>query len=407
MKILILGYGPAAISALRAISEHKKSQSKTRVTIVAPENHAPYSPMFLVELGLGDITRRRLSLPTPSDTIPYTVISGHKVTGIHAKNKTVLLDNDEKLTYDRLLIATGASAVKPPVKGIQKSRVLTINRLSDTYRLRHHLGPASNILVVGAGAIGIESALAFAGRGKKVTVIEALKQILPLMLDGDMAEYVQRNIEKKGISFCLDSPVSEITGQRRAEGVVVNERHVEGDLVIISTGFRPNTGFLKSPDIGIQRGILVNERMETSFKGIYAAGDVVETRNPFSDRYELNFTWYSAVEQGWTAGCNIMGMDKKCLYSPSLNVMKGLDFTVASIGQKVQEGNSEILAFRNEKAGVLEKIYLNNNFIEHYQVIGVPDKVGYLYNLIKNRKNVAHIKNYLLENKFSPIYLVG
>lgn len=363
--------------------------------------------MFLIEYVLGNISRRQFYLPPlPKNSIAFNTIAGCRVAGIHFKDNRVLLDNGESLTYDRLLIATGASAIKPPIKGLEKPGVLFINRLDDALKLRERVKSASHIIIMGAGAVGIETALALTARGKSVTInSRSTRPIVPLMLDGDLASYLQGKLEQRGISFCLNSPVSEIIGQRRAEGVVARGQTIPGDLVIVAAGFSPNTAFLNPIDIKTARGVIVDDKMQTSVPNVFAAGDVAEARNPFSDQYELNFTWHSAVEQGWVAGCNMMGLEKRLLYSPSLNVLKGLEFTVASIGQKVQSSDYDVMSYRNEKAGILEKIYLKGNYIEHYQSMGLPDKVGYIYNLIKNRKNISHLKHYLSFNDSSPIFL--
>ncbi len=411
LKLLIIGYGPAAVSALRAIASCREAGAKqdVAVTIVTPELHPPYSPMFLIEYVFGNIKRRQFYLPPlPKDGVSLHTIAGRKVVAIRPKDSRVLLDNRKSLAYDHLLIATGASALKPPIKGLDKPGVFFVNRLDEARRLRERVKQASRIIIVGAGAIGIETALALTAQGKSVTIMEALGQIVPLMLDEDLAGYLQGKLKQRGISFCLNSPVSEVTGKRRAEGVVAKGQTIVGDLVIVAAGFRPNTAFLNSKDIKTARGVLVDDRMQTSVPNVFAAGDVAEARNPFSDQYELNFTWYSAVEQGWVAGCNMVGGNKRLLYSPSLNVLKGLDFTAASVGQKVQGNGCEVLSYRDERAGILEKIYLKGNYIEHYQSIGLPYKVGYVYNLVKNRKNIYHLKRYLTittPEASSPIYL--
>jgi len=300
--------------------------------------------MFLIEYMFGTLKKRQFYLPPLlGDGVTLNVIAGRRVVDIHSKDRRVLLDDGKSLAYNRLLIATGASALRPPIKGLDKPGVFFISRLDDARRLRERMKRSSRVIIIGAGAIGIETALAMASRGKAVAVVEAVGCIVPLMLDEDLAGYLRGRLEKQGIPFLLNNPVSEVTGKRRAEGVVAGGQAIPGDLVIVAAGFRPNTEFLNSKGIKTASGIIVDDHMQTSVNNIYAAGDVAEARNPFSDQYELNYTWYSAVEQGWVAGCNMVGGDKRLLYSPSLNVLKGLEFTVASVGQKVQGNGCQLL----------------------------------------------------------------
>lgn len=413
VKIVIIGYGPAAVSALAAINSCRKGNGTSAtannrqldIAVITPERHLPYSPMFLVEYALGDTGKKQLYLPPPSKATPFKTITGRKVVAIRTSENAVQLDNGETVPYDQLLVATGASALKPPIAGLTKPGVLFVNRLDDALRLRERAKRASNIVVVGAGAIGIETALALATLGKRVTVVEALGQILPLMLDPDFASCVQKKLESMGIAFSLNSRVCEVPGKRHAEGVVC-EAPIPADMVVVAVGFKPNLDFTNPQEIKTGRGLQVNERMQTSVPNIYAAGDVAESRNPFADRYELNFTWYSAIEQGQAAGCNMMGAERKLLYSPSLNVMKGLPFTVGSVGQKVQGKDYRVLSFSDERAGIMERIYLRGNFIEHYQSIGLPYKLGYIFNLVKARKNVSHILPFLFIKDGNPAFVV-
>ncbi len=405
MQIVILGNGPAAISALRAIALSPGAGRETEVTIISPEPHLPYSPMFLVEYVFGHVSRRQLHLPLPDTAkLSLATIVGRRAARTDTAEQSVFLDNGDEVQYDRLLIATGASPARPPVKGLDKPGVFFVNRLDDALKLRAQVKNASRPVVVGAGAIGIETALALARQGQRVTVVEAANQVLPLMLDEDLAGHVQGKLEQLGISFFLNSKVCEISGRNRATGVVC-EKEIAGDLVIVAAGFRPNIGPVNNSAIQVDRGIRVDDRMYTGVAGVYAAGDVAEVRNPFSDKYELNFTWYSAVEQGAIAGCNMMGQDRALSYSPALNILKGLDFTIASIGQRVSPGDYEVISFANERAGAFEKIYLEGSYIGHYQSIGLPFKLGYIYNLVRNRKDIAHLKRHLSIQDGHPVYL--
>ena len=163
--------------------------------------------------------------------------------------------------------------------------------------------------------------------------------------------------------------------------------------------------FLKSTAIKIDNGIIVNDRMETNIPDVYAAGDVAESRNLYGD-YELVFNWYSAVSQGWIAGCNLMGEKKSCPFSPTLSALKEVDFPIISIGRRGNNGY-EHFSYRDEKRGVLEEIYVRDNRIDCYQAIGTKDKAGLIYTFIMNRKRVDDLKKGLLGPGFNASRLIS
>ena len=175
-------------------------------------------------------------------------------------------------------------------------------------------------------------------------------------------------------------------------------------MILLTAGVRPSTDFAKSTALETGRGILVNDRMETSVPDIYAAGDVAESRNP-SGTYELVFNWYSAISQGWTAGCNMVGQTRDYLFSPMLSALKEIDFPVISIGKRGTEGG-EVFSRRDEKRGILEEISLGKGLLESYQAIGVREKVGLFYSLIRNRKKVDGLKKELLTDGFNAARLI-
>jgi NAD(P)H-nitrite reductase large subunit len=203
----------------------------------------------------------------------------------------------------------------------------------------------------------------------------------------------------------LGENVSQITGDDRATGIVVGGKAISGDLILVAVGVKPNIDFLRSSSVRVNQGILVNEKMQTNVPNIYAAGDVAESINPYGE-YELVFNWYNAIDQGWVAGCNLMGIENTYRASPGLVVVKGLETPVISIGRKYGENGYETLSGTNREKGVYEKIFIKDNHIDCYQAIGIIDRVGLMYGYIKERKDIGNIKDVLGDN-YSPANLVA
>ena len=398
MKIVVVGNGPAAINALEAIATHKAvtRAGEVKITVVSGERTAAYAPMFLSGHLTGELGEEEILLGENHGLSPERLL-GEKVIEVEDSENMVILESGKKISYDRLLIASGASPVTPPIKGIDKEGVYFFNRLGDVKRLLRHLPSAREIIIIGAGAIGLEAAIAFNNMGKNVLIVEQLCQCLPQMLDEDQAGYLERKLNNSGIRFLLEECVFEIGGDKRAAGVVVGDEEITGDLVLIACGVRPNVNFLKSSNVRVNQGILVTEKMQTSIQNIYAAGDVAESMDPYGG-YELVFNWFNAIDQGWTAGCNLIGIESTYKASPGLAVLKGVEPPVISIGRKYGEHGYEALSCMNEARGISEKIFIKDNHVDCYQAIGMSDKIGLMYSYIKERKDVSEVKDMLCDN---------
>jgi nitrite reductase (NADH) large subunit len=407
MRIVIIGYGPAAVRALAAIDsyEHVLSRDNLQVNIVSAEDTVPYSPMFLIEYLAGKLDEGELYLQPENRAygLPVEKILGTRVAQVKEREKVLILKDGREMGYDKLLIATGALAIKPAIQGISKKGVFVLNRLDDAKKLSKEIEDANDVLILGGGPIGIEAAMAFNNLGKKVKVIELLDQILPQVLDRDLSSYVERKLVESGIRFLLGEAAAEITGEERARGIVVGRKELRGDLILITAGVEPNIDFLKSTQLRLDRGVIVNEMMETNISNIYAAGDVAQSENPYG-KYEAVFSWHSAVEEGWIAGCNLVGLEKRYQYCPNLTVLKGSDFPIVSIGGKDSENEYQILSYKDERRGILEKVFIRNNHLDCYQAVGITHKVGLMYHFIKDRKDISEFRDTLLSQ---GVNLVG
>lgn len=406
MKIVIVGTGPAALKAMEAIAtcQAVSTEDITSITVVSAEPTAPYSPMFLVSYLTGELTAEEILLEEKHE-LSVERLLGEKVIRVEDAENKVILESGRELDYDKLLIASGAVPFKPSIKGIDKEGVHFFNRLGDVQGLSRQVPNAKNIIIIGAGAIGVEAAIAFNKMEKDVLIVELLRQCLPQMLEEDLAKHVEMKLSTLGIRFLLGEAVSEITGNERATGIVVGDKEIAGDLVLVACGLSPNIDFLRSSKVRISKGILVNERMQTNVPNIYAAGDIAESIDPYGG-YELVFSWYNAIDQGWTAGCNLLGVKNTYKTSPSLAVLKGTEPPVISVGRKYGENGYETLSYINEEKGVYEKIFIKNNRVDCYQVIGMPDKVGLMYSYIKERKDIGQIKGMFGDN-YSSVNLVA
>ena len=400
MKIVVIGNGPAAVRAIQAIAAHEAmlSDSKTDVTVISAETCPAYSPMFLMDYVTGALQMDQILL-RESYGLACRRLQGEKATRVRDERNTVILERGKEIEYDRLLIVSGASPFVPALRGIEKEGVLFLNRLDDAESLSQRIRIATKVIVIGAGMVGVEAAMAFRKMGRNVLVIEAVDHILPQMLDKELADRAEKSLRSLGIQFLLGAEISEIMGDRAATGVVVGDKAIEGDLILVATGVMPNVDFLEPSNVTVNKGIIVDEKMRTSVPNIYAAGDVAESIDPYGGR-EILPNWYNSAEQGWVAGCNLVGLDITCPYSPPVSVLKGAEPAVVAVGQVYGDAGYEVLSYGDTRRGVYEKAFLRGQRIDAYQAIGMTDKVGLMYNYIRGRKDVRGIKEELSRSAF-------
>ena len=235
-------------------------------------------------------------------------------TNVDTKAKTVeIIDKTgktETLSYDSLIFATGANAFIPPIKGREKPGMMPVRTIEDGENIDQAIkNGAKTAIVMGAGLIGIEVAIGLTERGVKTTVVEMLPQILPVMLDADMAKGVQEMLEARGIRILVGKGVEEFLGTDKVTGIMAAGEQINADIFVTAFGVRANTDLAQKAGIliGETRAIKVNPRMETNVPGVYAIGDCAETTNLLTQRPALPQLGTVAVRQGKAAGINAAG----------------------------------------------------------------------------------------------------
>jgi NADH oxidase (H2O2-forming) len=241
----------------------------------------------------------------------------------------------EILEFDSLILATGSDFFKPPVKGIEKEGVMLLHTIEEGKKIDQMIKDgADSAVVLGAGFLGLETAVALVERGVKTTVVEMLPYVLPRLLDPDMANDVQRMLEEKGLRIIVGQAAEEIFGEERAEGVLVAGEKIPADFVINACGVRPNVELAQRSGIALGKtgGILTNVRMETNIKDIYAAGDCAETIHLITGTPIIPALGTTAVRQGKVAGANAAGGYATYQGALCSAVTKMFDFEVGVTG---------------------------------------------------------------------------
>jgi NADH oxidase (H2O2-forming) len=300
-----------------AAAAARKTDRTAEITLITKERHAGYSRCGIPFVIGGNIPKFEDLIVYPSMYYKMNKLDlklETTVTHVDKDKKTVeTLDKtgkNETLLYDSLILATGASPVIPPIKGREKQGIYVVRTLDDGERIDAAIrAGAKNGVVIGAGLIGLEAAMAFVERGLRTTVVELLPQTLPAMLDADMAKIVQEKFEEKGVRVITGIGVSEILGDEKVSGVIAGNEQIPADVLLVATGIRVNSELAQEAGcaIGAFRGILTNMSMETTVKDIYAAGDCTEAVSLITHRSVLYQLGTVAVRQGKVAGTNAAG----------------------------------------------------------------------------------------------------
>lgn len=312
-RIVIIGAHAAGCDAAAAA---RLTDRQAEIIMFTQERYAGYSRCGLPFVIGGQIKSFEDLIVFPPSYFKMNKIdlrTETNVTNIDVKAKTVSVQykdgREETIQYDSLIIATGARAVIPPIKGKEKRGVYTLRTIEDGQTILKALEETRSAVVVGAGLIGLEIAVAFTERGVKTTVVELLPHILPAMLDKDMADMIQRELEAKGIRIITGRSVDEIIGDDKVKGVIVAGEQIPADMVVVATGVRGNVELAEKAGIalGETRLIKVNMRMETNIKDVYACGDCVESIHLITKRPTVSQLGTTAVRQARVAGINAAG----------------------------------------------------------------------------------------------------
>lgn len=400
MHYVIIGNGGAGTSALQTIRELDKSSD---ITIISREQYPTYSPCSLPNLLGGEIDKTKIFRFDKHFYKNYNAkfLKNSEAIQVLPKIKKIKLVNGKTIEFDKLLIATGSKPITPnDIKGLDLDGVHIMGNLDSALGIISHINKGvHNAVVVGGGFIGIETATMLKKRGINVSIIEMLPNILSRMLDPDISEKVSEILKQHGIKLLLDETLISINGEKKIKSVSLKTKTINCDMVVIAIGITPNISILKETDIRVNHGIIVDSKMQTNIKNIYAAGDVTEVKEQIEGKQGSYAIWPNAIEQGRIAGLNIVGKTSKYDGAEVINALDVFDIPIVAIGSTSAEIR-ECQVIKRFTPSSYKKLLLKNNRIVGLQFVGSIRNVGVFYSLMKNASDISQIKERLLDENF-------
>ncbi len=382
-EFIIVGNGVAGMTAAEEIRKRDKDAG---IRIITGEKYLTYYRVKLSHFigksfELKDVLIHDESWYRERD---IEVIMDTKVKKIDVAQSKVMLESGEELSYDQLLLANGSSSFIPPVPGTEKTGAYALRNLYDLNEIQQHLQDCKEVAVIGGGLLGLEAAWSLKERGFIVHVLEFFPYLLPRQLDEELAGYVKEKLEEEGLKIHLSAASQELVGDGKIKGILLKDgTTIPADMVLFSTGVKPNTDIVVDTEIHFNKGIQVDEHMRTNVKNIYAAGDVAEFKGIVMG------LWSTAMDQGKVAGKNMTGANESYdLPQPAtlLNIGGLSVFSVGEIG-----GEKQILGYREGQ--IFHKLFMEEGKIIGGVLTGDVKKMAALKKAVNGRKDISDLLN--------------
>ncbi len=326
-KIIIIGSGAAGMSAASAA---RAADPDAEITVFTEDRDVAYSPCMIPWVLEGKSTWDNMIMHDPAwyaknrniniltETTVESVVND---TPRGAPAVRTVTAGGKTYEYDSLVLATGGKVFIPPIEGTDLKGVFTVRTVKGGQEIEAYLKQSQNVVIAGAGVIGLELALSLVNIGKNVTVIEMMGQVIPRIADQDMADNIQEYLETKGVKFMMKTPVQGVIGTEKVEAVNAGGQTVPCDMVIFATGVRANTDIAKQLglDIGQLGAICAAPTLQAYKRGrlcpdIFVCGDVLQCQSAIYAGPTMSQLGSSAVKQGKIAGSNAAG--KKLEFGP-------------------------------------------------------------------------------------------
>ncbi len=392
-KLLVIGNGMAGMACVDAILQQGPHFD---ITVLSEEPYYNYNRILLSSVLQGEKLVDDIYINTKEwyDANGIDLHLGAKAVDINAPLHQVVTEKGDIFHYDKLLIATGSDPFIPPIEGVKKKGVFAFRNINDVNAMTSHCEEApGRAVVIGGGLLGLEAAYGLIKNNMQVTVVHLGNRLMERQLDEIGGLFLKREIEKMGIEVLLQKSTTRIMGKDRIESVQFKDGSiVEANMVVVACGIKPNIELAKKAGLKVNRGIEVNDHMETSDPDIFAVGECVEHRGMV---YGLVAPLY---EQGKVLASTIVGLKELTYEGTTLATkLKVMGIELFSAGDFLAEDPSmEVVAYEDHAFGVYKKLVVHNNRLIGSILIGDSRDSGRFLKLIRDEERLGDKRQNLL-----------
>lgn len=397
MRYIVVGASAAGISGAKTLRELDKD---AEIILVSKDENV-YSICILHHYISGHRDIEALDFTDRDFFEKYNIEwkKGLEVKSIDDREHVIGLSNGESLKYDKILLATGASAFIPPVENLREAKnVVGLRNLEDAIKIKEEAEKVKNVVVLGAGLVGIDAIAGLAFKDLNVTLVEMGDRVLPIQLDKYASSKYEKRFEDAGVKLKLGVRAEKvlIDENKNPKALLINTgEEIPCELIIVATGVRSNVAFLKDSSIETDRfGLIINEKGETNARDVYGAGDITG-RNPI---------WPTAVKEGIIAANNMVGNEIFMEdFFGSKNTMNFLGLTTMSLGvvNAPDDSYTEEIDISGEN---YKKIIHKDGKIYGAIIQGDLSYAGVLTQLIKEKIHVSKVKKPLFEIDYADFF---
>ena len=402
MKIVIVGNNVAGTFSAQNI---RSLDDKVEINIFTQESYPYYTRVDLPEL-ISDKTTIEKLIVFKEDWYQKKNLNlylSKKAIRLDPKKKIIYFEGEsEAVSFDKLILALGSTPNIPPIKNALEMRdnkegVFTIRNINDALETRAFIknNGAKKAIIIGGGLLGLELANQIKDSNLDTTVVEFFPRLLPRQLDEDCGSMLKSEIENRDIKVILDAVTEEILGNEKVTGIKLkDQRVIEADIILIQAGIRPTTNLAKAGNIDTDRGIIVNEFLETSEKDIFAVGDCIQYKN------QIWGIIPACIEQSKIVAASVLGL-KKVEYKGTTpkNTLKIIGLELTSIGiinpSKEEKGGWDILKKADKKNCCYQKLILKDNKLKGAILFGESQALSYVYKKMEQDVDREEVKRLL------------
>ena len=397
MKYVIAGAGPAGVIAAETL---RKADPKGSVLMIGDEPEPPYARMAIPYLLAGDIGEKGTYLRKSKNHYKDLRIDylQDRVKKVSAKKREIVLDGGGRRGFDRLLIATGATPIKPRIPGLDLPGVHHCWTLADARAIAKRAKQGSDVVLMGAGFIGCIILESLLSRGVTLTVVEMAERMVPRMMNDKAAAMLKRWCAAKGVAVKTATRVTKI--EKSLNGLKVHldrGKPIAAALVVVATGVKSNVGFLEGSGVKVKQGVVVDERLQSSVPGIFAAGDVAEGPD-FSGGWSVHAIQPTAADHGRIAALNMAGHPARYKGSLAMNVLDTAGLISASFGRWDGVKGGDFAEAADKAAYRYIRLAFDGDRLIGALALGLTDHVGVIRGLIQTGVALGDWKQKLMSD---------